>query len=196
MGSSITLNREFLNCSTTCTSEHRRRAWLTHGHRQSGSRTLGAKNPLLLQSAPHAFSSIICSRQSTNLTAADHLQMHSQTLWTIFKQRVYPFAKILFGWELNHLESVTTTTTRSIDLDDTQMALLSSIYLASVVSLSDVECQTKLQQSKVQLLSELQILCEEALAKMNILCMKNTVSVKAMVFYIVSAWLDKPWWIS
>ena len=158
-----------------------------HGHRESGPRTANAHNPLLLRSAPDAFSSIICSKLPSAISAAERFQNHAQALWTTFRQRVHPLFKLLFNWELDQLESATITPGRSMQLDDAQDALVSAVYLASVVSLSGAECETKLQQSKVTLLSELQNICEGALAKTNILRMKNIVSLKALALYIVSS---------
>ena len=168
-----------------------------HGHRESGHRTANAKNPLLLRSAPHAFSNVICSKLSSNITATDYVQKNTQTLWTTFRQRVHPFIKILFNWELDRLEAAAGPVASSTQLDDAQDALIFSVHLACVVSLTDAECKTKLQQSKIALLSKLQSLCEDALAKTNILCMESILSLKAMAIYIVgtsfqeqSKWFD------
>ena len=72
-----------------------------------------------------------------------------------------------------------------LHVEDSEDALVASIYLASVVSLSDAECRTKLRQSKTSLLPQYQTSCEEALARTNILCTKNIVALKAMAIYLV-----------
>lgn len=123
---------------------------------------------------------------ASTLTATIHLRDNAQALWTIFKQRVNPLIRISFNWDLDRLESATVLAACPTRADDAQDALLSSIYLASIVSVSDAECETKLHRSKSSLLSEFQTLCEEALARTNILCMKNIVSLKAMAIYLVS----------
>ncbi|KAK9781353.1 hypothetical protein SCARD494_14126 [Seiridium cardinale] len=160
------------------------RAWLVHGHRESGNRPGGSTNPLLLRNAPSAFQSIICSRQPPNLTAARHFGDNTKTLWSIYKQRVDPFVKTTFSWDLERLEASVTSSPQSSRLDDAEDALISSIYLGSVTSLTDAECREKFNRSKSSLVSECQALCEEALARTNILCMKNIIALKAMAVYL------------
>jgi len=163
-------------------TNHGRRAWLVHGHRES---TRTAKNPLLLRESPHALQSIICSKKSTGLKATQHFQANAQALWTIYRRRVDPFIRITFSWELDRLQSATVLPSQ-INITDAEDALVSAIYLASIVSLSEAECQSKLYQPKSSLLLEHQTYCEEAMASTNILCMKSTVALKAMVIYLVS----------
>lgn len=109
----------------------------------------------------------------------------SKVLWTIFKQRVNPLIRVSFSRDLDRLESATIAPAASTLEDDAEIALVSSIYLASVVSLSKAECTTKLRRSKKSLLSECQSFCEDALVRTNILCMKNIVALKALAIYLV-----------
>jgi len=93
--------------------------------------------------------------------------------------------RISFSWELQRLESATVLPDYSMQVNVADDALVSSIYLASITSLSDTECRAMLSQSRTSLLSQYQILCEEALARTNILCMNNTSALKAMALYLV-----------
>ncbi|KAF7534159.1 hypothetical protein G7054_g6502 [Neopestalotiopsis clavispora] len=159
------------------------RAWFVHGHRESGTRTVAATHPLLLRSAPSAFESILGSVSGFQLSVPDCLIDKQQIVFTTYRQRVHPFIRITFNWDLDRLE-MSMTEGRSVLLDEAEQALVSSVQLASVVSLTDAECKEKFGHSRAQLITECLATCEKAIAKTNLLCIKNVVALKALTVYM------------
>ena len=143
------------------------------------------RNPLLLKSAPDAFQSVIGISKAPDLATLNLLEADAEALWTTYSQRINPLFKVMFEWDLGNLAS-TRLSSPSTPLDVTKAALVSSIYLASVVSLTDSECRTIFGHPKSSLLPDCQRLCEEAIVRTNILCMKNIQSLKALAIYLVS----------
>ncbi|KAI4594236.1 hypothetical protein KJ359_008511 [Pestalotiopsis sp. 9143b] len=89
----------------------------------------------------------------------------------------------LESWDLDRLESATAS--RSHDqLDDADRALVASIYLAAVISLTDAECREKFGHPRATLISECHATCEKAMAATNLLGMKNIVALKALAIYL------------
>ncbi|KAI1849973.1 hypothetical protein JX266_004352 [Neoarthrinium moseri] len=165
------------------------RVWLTHGHLQGGTRIANAKHPLFLRNAIPAFQNIIRGRDSP-ISVSSELREHAQILWTFFKQRVHPFIRISFTWELERLESIVTLSPDSTQIDIAQNALIYSIYLSSITSLTESDCRTNFGLSKTLMLAKYQALCEESLAGTDILCMKNIMALKAMAVYLMAS-LDR-----
>lgn len=96
-----------------------------------------------------------------------------------------PFIQILFTWDLQQLESDFALATDLTRLDQSQQAVATSICLAGVVSLTNEECKSSLGRSRTALLLDCQTVCEELLTSTNVLCMKNVVSLKALLIYLV-----------
>ena len=55
----------------------------------------------------------------------------------------------------------------------------------SILSLSDEECERNMHQSRLGLISEFQMLCEEALSHINIFCLTDITMMKALTVYLV-----------
>ncbi|KAK6220659.1 hypothetical protein LQW54_002104 [Pestalotiopsis sp. IQ-011] len=107
----------------------------------------------------------------------------AQAVFLLYKQRVHPFIKISFSWDLDRLESATAS--RSHDkLDDADRALVASTFLAAVISLTDAECREKFGHPRATLISECHATCEKAMAATNLLGMKNIVALKALAIYL------------
>ncbi len=104
-------------------------------------------------------------------------------LWSAFYHRVHPLVTISFRWASKEIESAATSNQRS--LTDAEYAFVFAVYLISVISLSDEECQNKLHQARSVLLTEYQLLCEEAVARTNLFCITDIMVLKALVYYVV-----------
>jgi hypothetical protein len=108
-------------------------------------------------------------------------------LWDSFDQRVEPFVRIMFRWATGELRARTTTSLEVPQvLGGTEYALVTAIYYVSVKSLTDDDCISLLQEPRATLLVKYQLRCEEALQSTNLFCMNDLVTIKAIIFYIVS----------
>ena len=96
-----------------------------------------------------------------------------------------PVTTISFGWALNQFRSISMDIEDRKRLSNAEHAFLFSLYLAGVISLSDEECKRDVQQSRLNLLTEYQTLCEEALSRTNLLCMTDITVLKALALYMV-----------
>ena len=105
-------------------------------------------------------------------------------LWSIFDQNVDFLIKISFESELKQLraEAVTPNPTFS----DQEYAFVFALYLITVVSLSEEECQRQLDRPRSELISRYQFLCEQALARSDFLSASNIIILRALALYIVS----------
>ena len=132
---------------------------------------------------PDAFRGAFCSMNTFDLAERHPSQQIAKSLWNAFWQRIKPVTAISFSWALKRMYE------RSIDpdehLSDAEHAFLFSIYLTSVNSLSEEECREELQRPKPSLVSEYQMLCEEALARTNLLCITDITVLKTLAFYLV-----------
>ncbi|ETS85230.1 hypothetical protein PFICI_03255 [Pestalotiopsis fici W106-1] len=160
------------------------RAWFVHGHRESGHRTVAATHPLLLKSAPAAFESILGAYSASQVSIPNCLREKGQMVFAIYKQRVHPFIKIMFNWDLERLELAMTSTSSTLLLDDAEKSLVSSIHLASIISLTDAECRERFGQPRTFIVTECVVMCEKAIAKTNLLSIKNVVALKALAIYL------------
>jgi hypothetical protein len=111
-------------------------------------------------------------------------------LWHIFCRRVEPLVRIMFRWATIELR-IRTTSLDQLPLDDTEYALVTAIYYASINSLTDDDCRNLLQDSRATLLAEYQRRCEEALQSTNLFCMSDVTTLKAIIFYLVGYLLDQ-----
>ena len=84
--------------------------------------------------------------KSIDLAARSPSLDHAITLWETFNQRVRPVIRISFGWDLKRLQSTCINPQPPKQLNDAEQAFVFSLYLISVVSLSDDECRKKLLQ--------------------------------------------------
>ena len=108
------------------------------------------------------------------------------TLWDIFCRRVHPLAKISFDWELEHIRGTAIAPNGSDELTYQEHAFIFAVYYASVTSLSEDECSRLLERPKATLVSDFQMLCEQALAASNLLGASDLTTIQASILYIVS----------
>jgi len=141
----------------------------------------------MTHNSPHAFQGVMSSKNSVELSTRYPSSQDATKLWHYFRQRVQPVARISFDAELKRLETVSFDSESRKQLSDAEHAFVFSLYLISVVSLSDEDCKRELHQSKSWLVLEYQLLCEEALSRTNLFCMTDIIVIKALTVYMVTA---------
>lgn len=145
-----------------------------------------SKNSFMSHKRPHALSDQISSYQRNHDLSITHPHLEQASmLWTVFYQRVEPLVRITFRWQLKELQDRSLNADRLKDFSDAEHALVIAIYLVSIVSLLDDECDDLLHESRFSLISRYHALCEESLLLANIFCMVDVTVIKAVVFYMV-----------
>lgn len=139
------------------------------------------KNPFMVRNAPNAFQAIFGSGYPADLSLRGPSRQDALTLWRFFSQRVNPVLRISFDKELACLNPENRK-----QLTDVEHTLTYSIYLLTVLSLSDEECRRELQQPRSLMVSHFQTLCEESLSHTNPFCVTNITVLKALAIYLVS----------
>lgn len=94
--------------------------------------------------------------------------------------------KVFFDWEVEGLRNASTTTNSNRVLANQEHGFLFALYLISVVSLQSDECESLLGQSKPKLLSDYEMLCEQALATSNFMGTSDIIVLQALALYVVS----------
>ena len=123
----------------------RRRAWHGwNGHAPDHETT--SRNPFTTRNHPNAFQAILSGDSSIDLAARSPSPDHAIRLWETFNERVKPVIRISFGWDLQRLQSTCMVPQPPKQLSAAEQAFVFSLYLISVVSLSDDECRKKLFQ--------------------------------------------------
>lgn len=148
-----------------------------------------SKNPFTTRKRPHAFGDLIAPNDQHNveLWSRHPSPERASILWSVFVQRVDPIVRIAFRWRSAKLQGRSTDPEYVRSLSDLEHALVLSIYLVSIASLSDEECTNWLQESRSYLLLQYQTLCEEALLRTSLFCMTDVMVIKALTFYMVCA---------
>lgn len=129
---------------------------------------------------------MLCSKDPINLAGRCPSQQDAVTLWNTFDYRVNPLVRICFSWALKSLRSASVGPECQKQLTDAEHALIFSLYLISVISLSDQDCRRELHQPRSILLAEFQMLCEEALSRTNLFCITDITVLKALTIYMVT----------
>lgn len=111
---------------------------------------------------------------------------HANILWDTYHRNVGPLCKIAFKWELEQLHQRVLSRASLKELTSEEFGLVFAIYMHSIITLSEHECVRLLSQSRQSLLSEYQLLCENAFAKANFLGHADVVMIQACTLYIVS----------
>lgn len=108
-------------------------------------------------------------------------------LWDLFEQNVYPLVRIDFSWSLERLRTRSVDANSRNELTIAEQALVFSIYLISVASMSKEDRLQDSNESNSDLFNRIQLSCEEALLRNNILCIIDIVVLKALLLYMVSS---------
>lgn len=170
------------------TADYGRRAWqswLGTNNDEDETRVVGSKNPFLLRKRPHALSRITHGQDNVEALGRYPSLEQMEILWQIFGLRVEPIVRISYKWTLDELRVRSLDAEQRVSLSPAEQAYLFSLYLISVHSLNDEECQSMLHDSRSRLLVHYQTLCEEALIRTNLLCMADILVIKAIILYVV-----------
>lgn len=146
---------------------------------------MSGKSPFLAQKAPNVFQGMLSGKKPVNLATGCPSKQDAIILWNTFNQRVNPVARISFSWALEPLRYNAVHAEKQQLLTDAEQAFVFSLYLISIVSLSDEDCSRKMHQSRSSLLSKFQMLCEDALSRTNIFCITDITVLKALTIYMV-----------
>jgi hypothetical protein len=173
-----------------------RRAWHSHlgqedtqhnGHNHD----VLMSRPLLSRTKPDALKSLFQTDHAMNLSSQHPTIQDADFLWDKFERNANPLIKIDFDWALKQVRSSSTTLEGRMKFKDEDHAFVFCVYLMSIVSLSQEECQRVLRQSKQALLSQYQAICEHALSRSNIFCITSTTVIRAIILYTVNPHLPR-----
>lgn len=136
---------------------------------------------------PHALAT---SQASANLVNGTLCQQYptveyANILWDMFMDRVDPMVRVCYKWWLGDFREKALNVEICRELSVAEHALLSAIYLISIVSMSNQECETLLHQPRKRLLQDHERISVEALQRTNLFCMNNTVVMQAVIIYLV-----------
>lgn len=141
------------------------------------------KSPFTTRKRPHAFTDLFsCNQVDLDLSSRHPSPEQASLLWNTFYQRVEPLVRTTFRWKLQELRRQSE---HPEDLSGVDHAFVLAIYLISIVSLLDEECDVLLHESKPYMLLQYHALCEEALLRTNLFCMNDITVIKALIFYMV-----------
>lgn len=159
--------------------------WLGINNNEGVSEATSSRNPFLLRDRPHALSSIIGGQAAVSLLAREPSPQYADALWNTYRLRVEPLVRISYRWALDQLRARSVDVEQRQHLSATEQAFVCSVYLISVHSLPDEECQSTFDVPKPMLLNHYHVLCEEALMRTNILCIADIMVIKAIILYTV-----------
>jgi hypothetical protein len=171
----------------------KRRAWHSHLGQEEDNQPNGHNHdvlmsrPLLSRTKPDAMKGLFQTDRTMDLSSQHPTIQDATVLWDRFERNANPLIKIDFDWILKQVRSSSTTLEGRIELKDEDHAFVFCVYLMSIVSLSQDECQRFLRQSKQALLSQYQVICEQALSRSNIFCITGTTVIRAIILYIVNS---------
>ena len=110
---------------------------------------------------------------------------HISMYWEIYKENVNPLIRMLHR---PSVEKITLEAAENLDnLDKATEALMFSIYLTVVTSLSPEDCQSLLQQDKDVAIQRYRFGAEQALARAEFLETTELMVLQAFTLFLVSA---------
>jgi hypothetical protein len=152
-----------------------------HSWDRKNSKSLVDNRPIE-KSNSNALQNILTSSTDVDFQGKYPKPSESTILWTTFFRNVHPLVKIGFDWDFNRLRS---SADQREKLSSSEHALLFAIFLVSVGSVSDEECQQSFNRTKSDKLSEYQMLTEHALAQSDLLSTSSIILLQASTLYIV-----------
>ena len=165
-----------------------------HSRLPAGGRPIsfqGLQKPqLTAQHSPPALQNILCYDDALDLSSQHPDPRESAVLWNAFCQKVNPFVKLLFDWEIDRLRAATSLPHAQRHLSSQEYALVYSTYIISATSLSDSESLASFNRSRADLLSTFQLLCEQALARSDFFGSSEVILLQASAIYIVRGLLS------
>ena len=108
---------------------------------------------------------------------------HAFRLWQLFLDRVNPLTKIIHVPSVQPLIVEATSGMHTMSLHD--QALLFSIYLMAVVSLSEDECLAMSAMTKDTALRRYTLGAKASLVRFNFVKNENMAILQALIFYLV-----------
>jgi hypothetical protein len=111
--------------------------------------------------------------------------VHSFQLWQVFISNVHPLTKILHGPTVQ--KDILETFSEPTSTPSPTEALLFSIYLVAVVSLTDTECRNRFGEPRKDLLARYCDATEVALSKADFLRSTDLRVLQAFTLYLVRA---------
>lgn len=158
---------------------------------------MNLQNPFKAKDLPDAMQGILRGQDVVDRSLLWLSQQDALILWKTFAHRVQPLVRVSFDWNLKRLSDRFIATQLGSKgqygssggtavFSDGEYALLYSIYLITVVSFSEEECVISLHQPKPFLVSQFQLLCEDALYKTNIFCITDIKVLQALAHYMIS----------
>ncbi|KZL73253.1 fungal specific transcription factor domain-containing protein [Colletotrichum incanum] len=110
--------------------------------------------------------------------------VQSFRLWQIYTSNVHPLTKILHGPSVQ--EEILRSLSEPSSVDGPTEALVFSIYLVAVISLTDEECRDLLGESREKHLARYRHATEAALSKVDFLRSTNLKVLQAFTLYLLS----------
>ena len=184
-----TWSRECINThGTSIANNFQRRSWRPW-RAESGS-DQGVQLPagfttIPLPKLPHALVSVLPSHNTRPITDPPVDAHRARVLWDTFKERVEPLVRVVFRWQIGDLVR-RTMCADSTPLSNLEQSLVDAIYYASANSLTDDQCMVLLQTPKSTFLAHCQTQCEQSLLGPDLFCVKDILTIKAVIFYVVS----------
>ncbi|KAL8968213.1 MAG: hypothetical protein Q9183_002569 [Haloplaca sp. 2 TL-2023] len=161
-------------------------AWFGHEQESPSNRTQATGNPFLIRNAPNAFQRIFYRQTALNLAERDPPSQDAAILWNVFSQGIHPVLRISFSSDYKRSFFASTQPGRYEPLTEAEHIFKFTLYLITVLSLSDEECVQKLHHPKSSMVSQFQTIVEEALSHTNIFCVNNVTILKALTVYLMS----------
>jgi hypothetical protein len=140
---------------------------------------------LLARTKPDALQSVLHADHTIDLGLQHPSTQDANVLWDNYERNANPLIKIDLDLILERLRSNSTNTVSRAQLTDVEHAFVFCLYLMSIVSMSEEECTRDLLQSKHVLLSQFQIICEQALSRTNLFCITDLMVLRALMLYVV-----------
>lgn len=112
---------------------------------------------------------------------------HIDFLWKTFLKNVHPLTKIFFDWEVEPI--VLKARDAEASLSKVDRALIFSIVLKSVNSLTEDECTLQLHDDQARLFDRFQRATEDALRNVSYALTTNKTTLQAFMLYLVRATL-------
>ncbi|RGP64450.1 fungal specific transcription factor domain-containing [Fusarium longipes] len=123
-------------------------------------------------------------QKSTSSSLEYPSPVHSFQLWQVFISNVHPLTKILHGPSVQ--KDILATFSEPAATTSSTEALIFSIYLVAVVSLTDKECMSMFGQSRQELLAKYCNATEVALSKADFLRSTDLRILQAFTLHLLS----------
>jgi hypothetical protein len=108
---------------------------------------------------------------------------HVMIYWKAFLDGIHPLTKMIHAPSIQALIEFSCQHHRSLSRSDT--ALLFSIQLTALMSISDEECQFKIGRPRVEVFQQMMVLTQWALIRAKVLCTFDFTLLTAFIFFLV-----------